>query len=217
MIGILFTMLSAASFGLNTASVRRGVVRGSALQGVYVTVFAGVPMFLLAALVTGQLVRWDGISQSGYILLAIAGVLHFLWGRYCGYRAMGILGANRATSVEALAILIAVLLGVFVLQETLSLPNVAGIALIIIGPAIMIHYSMRRSAREAPSVEGGTGRGPNPAPVAGPAAVSTAVAPAPAEARRYRTSRRRGWWRGISGRCSTRSPSGPVPFSSARL
>jgi uncharacterized membrane protein len=153
MMGILFTVLSAASFGLNTASVRRGVVRGSAMQGVYVTVFIGVPLFLLAAFVTGQLASFSNITQRGYILLAIAGVLHFLWGRYCGYRALGIIGANRTAALDSLATLLAVLLAVVVLGESLDPINILGVGLVIIGPAIMIRHSVRQPSAIARSPE----------------------------------------------------------------
>ena len=57
MLGVLFALISTASFSFNTVMVRRGVVRASASAGAFVTVLMGVPMFAVAALVSGQLFR----------------------------------------------------------------------------------------------------------------------------------------------------------------
>lgn len=146
MLGVLFAILSAASFGLNTASIRRGVLRGSALQGVYVTVYLGVPLFVLAAAATGQLFKSSLISATGYLLLVIAGVLHFLFGRYCGYRAISALGATRASPIESLATALTVVLALLFLNERLTLMKGVGILLVLIGPALIVQRSSHGSA-----------------------------------------------------------------------
>ena len=54
MLGVVLAALSAATFAFNNASARRGVLTGSVAQALAITVPIGVPMFLLAALTTGQ-------------------------------------------------------------------------------------------------------------------------------------------------------------------
>ena len=44
MLGAFFAVLSAATFGFNTALARRGMITASALQGMIITVPIGVPL-----------------------------------------------------------------------------------------------------------------------------------------------------------------------------
>jgi drug/metabolite transporter (DMT)-like permease len=95
-LGIVYVLISNISFAVNTVSARRGMLSGSALQGVYLSVLLGMPIFLVAAFITTQVFDFRDIAPGRYGVLAAAGILHFLFGRYCNYRALGILGANRA-------------------------------------------------------------------------------------------------------------------------
>ena len=63
MLGGLLALTSAALFGLNNASVRRGVLTGSATQGMAITVPLGVPLFFLSALVVGSLGSAGGRAE----------------------------------------------------------------------------------------------------------------------------------------------------------
>ncbi len=66
MLGAFFAIISAATFGFNTATVRRGVLSGSVFQAIAITVPMGVPLFLVAALAAGQL----GASRMRFPLLS---------------------------------------------------------------------------------------------------------------------------------------------------
>lgn len=81
MLGAVLALLSAFSFSMNSVLVRRGVTQASASQGATITVLMGVPMFLAAALVTGQLFRVGELSGESLGLLAGAGLVHFVIGR----------------------------------------------------------------------------------------------------------------------------------------
>ena len=85
---------SAACFAFNNASVRRAVLTGSIVQGMAITVPIGVPLFFIAALVTGNLARGAGFSPTALAALSAAGIMHFVWGRYCNYRATRAIGTN---------------------------------------------------------------------------------------------------------------------------
>src|SRR6267142_3678442 len=85
-LGGLLAVCSAATFAFNNASVRRGVLSGSVGQAMAITVPLGVPLFFLAALATGHLGDVFGFPFRGLAALSLAGILHFVWGRYCNYR-----------------------------------------------------------------------------------------------------------------------------------
>ena len=62
-LGAIFAILSAASFALNNATVRRGVVSGTPIQAMAVSVPLGVVCFLPLAFLTGELVPAPAISR----------------------------------------------------------------------------------------------------------------------------------------------------------
>ena len=136
MLGVAYTAVAAVFFGLNGATFRRGVLGGSALQGVYVTVLGGVPLFLLAALVTQQAFRLEALELRAYVILAASGVLHFLLGRYSNFRAYAALGQTRAQPLIQASTLVSVVIAVLFLRETVTLLMAMGIALVMAGPAI---------------------------------------------------------------------------------
>lgn len=138
MLGVLFAVLSAFSFSLSDILVRRGVRIASASEGAFITVLLGVPLFFLAALVTGQLLRFDSLSLPAYGYLAAAGIVHFVFGRYCNYRAIGAIGAARTSPIQALSLPYSALTALFLLGEGINAVMALGILLILAGPLIMV-------------------------------------------------------------------------------
>jgi uncharacterized membrane protein len=138
MLGAIFAVLSAATFGLNNATVRRGVITGSVFQALAITIPLGVPFFVLAAFLAGQLDEVFGFSNLAFIYFGAAGILHFIWGRYCNYRATKAMGSNLAGPVQQLNLVVALGCAMIWLGETLSLLKIAGLAFVLAGPAIMI-------------------------------------------------------------------------------
>ena len=159
MLGPLIALFAAFSFSMNAVLVRRGMAQASASQGAFVTVLIGVPLFLLAALASGQLLRLGDLAASSYGLLAASGLIHFVAGRYFNYRAIGAIGATRTAPIQALTIPYSVLIALLFLGENISAGMGAGIVLIMIGPAIMVERPARRPVTVGP---------PGPAVAGGP-------------------------------------------------
>lgn len=149
--GIIFTLLSAASFGANNIVVRRGLIRMSAAQGLYITVLLGIPLFVVAALLTGQLANASEFSSSDIALLATAGVIHFVVGRYCTFRAVAALGANRTMPIQATSGFYSVLIAVIFLHEQLNPLVAVGIVLVMVGPALIAEGSRRENRSDKSS------------------------------------------------------------------
>ena len=148
--GALLALGSAFSFSVNSILVRRGFADAgaTAAQGAFITVLLGVPFGLAAVLITGQIFNFDLISLNGYLLLSAAGVVHFGVGRYCNYRGIAAIGASRAVTVQAVAVPYSILMAVVLLGERPTLLMYLAIALILVGPFLMIE---RRSKRPAPA------------------------------------------------------------------
>ena len=146
MFGALLAFASAAFFGLNNATVRRGVLKSTVLQGMAITVPLGVPVFLAFALLMGGFQAMADWPVSSFAWMIAAGVVHFVIGRYGNYRATQTLGSTLSTPIQQLSILIAVLLGFAFLGETLNAMNVIGIVLVVFGPMMLVR---RRKAATA--------------------------------------------------------------------
>jgi drug/metabolite transporter (DMT)-like permease len=125
-LGAIFAILSAASFALNNAAARRAVVTGTPTQGMALTVPIGVLCFLLVAALTGELTRLANFPGSAIAWMMAVGLLHFLFGRYCNYRANQYAGANLTGPVIQLQVVVTLALAVVVLDEPCTALQVMG-------------------------------------------------------------------------------------------
>ena len=138
MLGVLLALASAATFGFNNASIRRGVLTGSVVQAMMITVPMGVPLFALACLPFGGMDSLTSLSISGWGWMILAGVVHFIIGRYGNYRSTHALGANLSSPVQQLSVPISIVLAMIFLDETVNPISFTGIMLVIFGPAVTV-------------------------------------------------------------------------------
>jgi uncharacterized membrane protein len=137
-LGGFLALCAAATFAFNNALARRGVLTGSVLQAMSISVPLGLPIFLVAALFTGAFSYLPGFSTQTILLLSIAGIVHFVWGRYCNYRAVKAIGSNLAGPLTEGSVLVALALAVMLLGESLTPMKVLGIVLVLSGPAMAV-------------------------------------------------------------------------------
>jgi drug/metabolite transporter (DMT)-like permease len=149
MLGALYAVLAAASFGFNNATSRRGVLTGTAIQGMAISVPLGVPLFIIAAFLGGELGEFDKLTPLSILLLSAAGFMHFVWGRYCNMRSLAAVGTNIAGPVQQIQLLLSLSLAIFLLGESLTPLKVLGIILVVSGPSFIIHGRVATKRREA--------------------------------------------------------------------
>jgi len=137
-LGGILALLAAATFAANNAVARRGVLNGSVLQAMAITVPFGVPLFLVASVLTGSTALVADFSGNAWVLLSLAGIVHFVLGRYCNYRAVKAIGANLAGPLTESSILVALVLAVLLLGEHMTILKVIGILLILAGPGLTL-------------------------------------------------------------------------------
>jgi drug/metabolite transporter (DMT)-like permease len=150
-LGVGLAALSAASFAFNNASTRRGVLTGSVSQAMAITVPIGVPIFFLVTLATDNLEALGTFSPQAIQTMALVGLLHFVCGRYCNYRAVKALGANLSAPIIQLYLVATLGLAVVILGETLTPLRILGTILIVLGPALVRQANARTSADTAAS------------------------------------------------------------------
>ena len=138
MLGALLALLASATFALSNVTARRGVLTGSVLQALVVTIWLGVPVFLVAALAAGQFGAIARFPLPSMVYLVLAGIVHFVLGRYCNFRAISAIGVNLAGPVQEFSLLVSLALAVWLLGEVLTGLKFLGIVLVLSGPAIIL-------------------------------------------------------------------------------
>ncbi len=144
MLGAILALMSAAMFGMNIATARRGVLGGSLLQAVAVTVLAGVPLFAIGCLLFGSFGALAAQRIEAYGWFAAAGTVHFVLGRYATYRAARAIGAAQSGPVSQIGILVTLTLALVFLDEVLTPVRVFGIFLILLGPLAVLYGRMKQ-------------------------------------------------------------------------
>jgi uncharacterized membrane protein len=137
-LGGFIALLSAATFAFNNASVRRGVLTGSVLQAMAITVPIGLPISFLVAVATGSLAAVAGFSSRALLALSLSGIMHFVWGRYCNYRATRAIGTNLVAPIQQINLIVTLLLAIWILGETLTPLRMLGIGLVLLGPSFTL-------------------------------------------------------------------------------
>jgi drug/metabolite transporter (DMT)-like permease len=112
------------------------VVTGTVIQAMSITVPVGLLCFIPAALVTGAVALLPTLPAIGLAAMAGVGLLHFIVGRYCNYRANQAAGANLAAPVIQLQVFVSVVLAVIILGEPCSMLQMLGGILMLAGALI---------------------------------------------------------------------------------
>ena len=140
MLGIIYSLLAAATFALNAAAARRAVLSGTVLQGLMVTVPLGVPLFLILVFLTGETGILRSMPLEAHLWFAAAGIVHFVIGRYGNYAASGAIGTNLASPILQCDVLIALVLAMVLLGESLTPLRALGIILVLLGPSLVANH-----------------------------------------------------------------------------
>jgi drug/metabolite transporter (DMT)-like permease len=112
LLGVLYLALGAVTFALNNGAMRRGVVTGSVLQGMAMTVPIGGLTFLVMTIAFGQLGQLTVIPAMAFAWLAGQGIVHFVLSRYCNYKSHHqLMGVNLAAPVVQLQVPFAMICG----------------------------------------------------------------------------------------------------------
>jgi drug/metabolite transporter (DMT)-like permease len=146
LLGILYAALGAFTFSLNNVMMRRGVVTGSVLQAMALTVPIGAVSFVVMTAAFGALDQIAVFPIAALAWLAGQGVVHFVLGRYCNYKSNQLMGVNLAAPVVQLQVPFAMLLAVVTLHEIFTVLQAVGSALMLGGSFV----TQRRAS------EGGT-------------------------------------------------------------
>jgi drug/metabolite transporter (DMT)-like permease len=149
LLGVLYAALGAFTFSLNNVMMRRGVVTGSVLQGMALTVPIGALSFLVMAVCFGVLDQLAAFPTVALIWLACQGVTHFVMGRYCNYKSNQLMGVNLAGPVVQLQVPFAMMLAVVMLHERFTVLQAIGSTLMLGGSFATQSNSAKRKPQDS--------------------------------------------------------------------
>jgi drug/metabolite transporter (DMT)-like permease len=117
-IGLVLALISAVVFAIGIVMVRKTAGdAGEAFTVTAISIFVGIPVFTAAVSMSGGWTNLKDITIKALLMLAAAGVIHFVAGRLLAYDAFRIIGANRATPITQISPIFTVLLSWLFLQE----------------------------------------------------------------------------------------------------
>jgi len=157
LLGVLYAALGAFTFALNNVTMRRGVVTGSVLQGMALTVPIGGLSFLIMTIAFGDAGQLVMFPTAALTWLACQGIVHFVIGRYCNYKSNQLMGVNLTAPVVQLQVPFAMLLAVVTLHEEFTVLRAIGSALML-GGSFITQGNAGKSKKKASA----------PLPAAGP-------------------------------------------------
>jgi drug/metabolite transporter (DMT)-like permease len=139
-LGPVLALLSAAVAGGAGVLIRRGVYQSEeSTTAAAISVLVGTPLFLFILPLTGDWSRLYSLSWQGFAALGIAGILHFVLGRYLLYNAIRLIGANKTVALARGNTLFAVIFGIVFLGEAVTTLLILGV-LSIIGGATLVSF-----------------------------------------------------------------------------
>ncbi|MBI4186114.1 MAG: DMT family transporter [Chloroflexi bacterium] len=153
-IGLVFAILAAISYAAAGVFLRRGVYHtGEVTTAVTISVFVGVPFFAIATSIDGGWGQLWSLSGQQVLLLAMAGLVHFIAGRLLSFNAYRLIGANKTSPLLQTTPFYTLILGVILLNEPLTIYLIFGVGSIVTGALLV--STERRSVREAGKVAAG--------------------------------------------------------------
>src|SRR5437016_5130337 len=129
--------------------MRRGVVTGSVLQGMALTVPIGGLSFLVMTIAFGELHQLVMFPMAAFTWLACQGVVHFVIGRYCNYKSNQLMGVNLTAPVVQLQVPFAMMLAVVTLHEKFTVLQAIGSILMLGGSFITQNRAANRRRKVA--------------------------------------------------------------------
>ena len=138
MLGLVCAVMSAVAFAANDTALRRGILFASVYKSIIITVPIGFPVFLLAITLTNSWSSFRALDLAQFLFFGSAGIIHFIFGRYFGYKTIESLGATQAGPIVQLGLLISVFFAYHLFDEEITNIHIIAIFLIILAPMIIL-------------------------------------------------------------------------------
>jgi drug/metabolite transporter (DMT)-like permease len=149
MIGHLIALMAAASQSGSSVSMRKAVFRiGETNVAYFITISIGTIIFTLAIMVSGDAEQIMTVSGTALAAVIGSGIIGLVIGRWLAINSLRIVGSNLTSPLGRMSTVVAVILGVTIMDEPITLGMSLSLILIIVGMILI-------------STEGGSILGPD--------------------------------------------------------
>jgi drug/metabolite transporter (DMT)-like permease len=152
-VGELFTLLSMTLFSVANVTIMRGFDGQSRSQGAFLSIVVTTVLSALLWLVIGLWHGFPAIDSTAVTWFALAGVSTMLIGRVFLYASIQNLGAVRGSAIKRLNPAFSVLLGVWLLNESIGGAVAVGMLLIFASFGVLIRHSLKTARADGPAAE----------------------------------------------------------------
>jgi drug/metabolite transporter (DMT)-like permease len=150
LLGAFYAALGAFTFALNNATLRRGVLTGTVMQAMAVTVPVGAVGLVLLGAIAGALPALLTFPQVAAAWMAGQGIMHFVVGRFFNYRASQLVGVNLSAPVVQLQVVVAMLLAVVTMHEPFTGLQAIGTILMLGGSFVTQSHASNLAGAKPP-------------------------------------------------------------------
>jgi drug/metabolite transporter (DMT)-like permease len=154
LLGALYAALGAFTFALNNATLRRGVLTGTVMQAMAVTVPVGAFGFLALAIIVGAMPELLSFPLAAALWMAGQGIMHFVIGRFFNYRASQLVGVNLSAPVVQLQVVVAMVLAVLTMHEPFTGLQSIG-AVLMLGGSFLTQKPVQGATKAATKASSG--------------------------------------------------------------
>ncbi|MFC4540578.1 GRP family sugar transporter [Halosolutus amylolyticus] len=135
MLGVVLSLVGTLAWAGHYLFIRIGMKKGSVMGAILVACLANV--VIVVPIGVGYHYPDFGLTPGAVAAFALAGLCSGLLGRIFQYKSTELIGASRTSPVVAASGLVSVVLAVAFLRESLTLPHLVGILLIVVGVALV--------------------------------------------------------------------------------
>ena len=137
MLGVLLALLAALGWGTSGVLARMGTRFLKPGTATFISMISSLALVGTLAL----LVNFDtfaSLSPKAWLWFGLIGLINFVIGRQCNFTSIRYIGVTRASPIVSLNPLIAMVLAVFILGETVNVAIVSGTVCVVTGISLVV-------------------------------------------------------------------------------
>jgi drug/metabolite transporter (DMT)-like permease len=160
MIGQFLAILSGLGFAGSSVYIRQAVFRTKESgSSVFISILFGAVVFSLVLVISGNAGQLTTASPKALAVLAGAGIIHFILGRWLSYYSLKLIGANQSSPLRSSSTLVSVMLGITIVDEPFTWGLAFGVGFVIIGVVLVSSESSGNRISDSATVKGNMVKG----------------------------------------------------------
>jgi len=142
-LGIGIALLSSFFFASSGVTTRRGVYGGEVYSTVLISIIVGIPMYLLALNAYPGPISISQISGEAVALFMLAGIVHFVIGRFILYLSIHYMGSSASYPIMSSSNVLSAIVAIPLLGEILTQNKIASVLVVSIGIYLMAQGNIK--------------------------------------------------------------------------